>query len=270
MKDRRYSLYFLLNSDEEQLPLDSCPCGDLDSYSFPSSPAYSWSSSSPASRSQSVSPTPTTAASTSTTAFAPPRSCFQQDWGSSQPYYYHTYQSGGTSTVDEVATQHAGDKSLLQAKEKIESALKAQQHRHHHHRHIPESSSPSPNDNANYNSERPRPSTSSSRRSQQRSPSTSSATTPAYSLRTPTAIPHLPGQSSFLYCKKKITRKQSKKRRTPERRTVFYNCRVFEDGRQLHYTRDNNSNKGLPRVRSSSSSSSRSTRSAPSSPGARP
>ncbi|ELR15232.1 uncharacterized protein ACA1_219470 [Acanthamoeba castellanii str. Neff] len=236
LKDRRYSLYFLLNSDEEQLPLDSCRCGDLASSSFPSSPVYSWSSSSPASRSQSVSPTPTTAASTSTTAFAPPRSCFQQDWGSSQPYYYHTYQSGGTSTVDEVVTQPCRDKSLLQFKEKIESALKSQ----HHHRRTQESSSPSPNNNnVNDNAERPRPSASSSRRSRQRSPSTSSAIPPAYSLSSPTALPHLPGQSSFLYCRKKITRKQSKKRLTPERRTVFYNCRVFEDGRQLHYTRDN-------------------------------
>jgi hypothetical protein len=151
-----------------------------------------------------------------------------------------------------VVTQPCRDKSLLQLKEKIESALKSQ----HHHRRTQESSSPSPNNNnMNDNAERPRPSASSSCRSRQRSPSTSSAIPPAYSLSSPTALPHLPGQSSFLYCRKKITRKQSKKRLTPERRTVFYNCRVFEDGRQLHYTRDN---KALPRVPSSSSSSSRS------------
>lgn len=49
----------------------------------------------------------------------------------------------------------------------------------------------------------------------------------------------LPGQSSFLYCKKKITRKQSKKRRPPLPRTVFYNCSIFEGGRQLMFTREN-------------------------------
>jgi hypothetical protein len=50
--------------------------------------------------------------------------------------------------------------------------------------------------------------------------------------------PSLPGQSSFLYCKKKITRKQAKRRRPTKPKTVFYNCSIYEGGRQLLYTRE--------------------------------
>jgi hypothetical protein len=90
----------------------------------------------------------------------------------------------------------------------------------------------------------------------------------AYSLSAATTSPNLPFQSSFLYCKKKITRKQAKKR-TPALRTVFYNCRVYEDGRQLHYTRDNKilfSSSSRP---SASSSAARTSSPSPSTPSRR-